>query len=455
MVTVRRRGSAGWQVLHSRREARGLQRRLKKHGFAAKASRLLWPDGVVGPRRVAGVRVRLDASYGERGDARDAADRLKADGFNAVVEWTGADPDSDATRTLAALLVVDPARANIGLRPDYGDVLAEASRVQDIASDAVAGVNGGFFVTKDSYGIPGTPAGIGVYEDGTVLSEATNGRAAVIVHEQRPTVQISRLSTKMSARTGKESREVDGVNRRPGLIRNCGGVGGDKPTEMPLHDVTCTDPDELVVFTEELGRPTPRSSGVELIVGSDTIVTEIREPGGAIPSGGYTIQGTGDAAEWLRANASVGAPFEMDIRITDAEGEDVELAPGTGVINGGPVLVRDGKVSIDLATEGLIREEDRSFPYVWAVKRHPRTAIGLDARGRILLLAVSGRQPGVSDGLGLHEVAEVLSTLGADRAVALDGGGSTTMVVEGDPVIVGDAREGQRKVADALTLVTP
>ena len=42
---------------------------------------------------------------------------------------------------------------------------------------------------------------------------------------------------------------LDGIDRVPGLIRNCGGDTTDSPTDLPLHDVTCTDGSELVAFT--------------------------------------------------------------------------------------------------------------------------------------------------------------------------------------------------------------
>jgi hypothetical protein len=61
-------------------------------------------------------------------------------------------------------------------------------------------------------------------------------------------------------------------------------------------------------------------------------------------------------------------------------------------------------------------------------KRHPRTIIALTRRNTLLLLVADGRQPGVSEGLTLHESAQRLFSLGAVAALALDGGGSSTLV---------------------------
>jgi len=61
----------------------------------------------------------------------------------------------------------------------------------------------------------------------------------------------------------------------------------------------------------------------------------------------------------------------------------------------------------------------------------PRTAIGLDKRGRkLILVVVDGRQPTYSQGATLEELAQILIDAGAYTGMNLDGGGSTTLVVE-------------------------
>ena len=63
--------------------------------------------------------------------------------------------------------------------------------------------------------------------------------------------------------------------------------------------------------------------------------------------------------------------------------------------------------------------------------RAPRSAVGQLADGRIVLVAVDGRQPGYSVGMTNFELAQTLVRLGAVTAMALDGGGSTTMAFDG------------------------
>ncbi|MBI2332829.1 MAG: phosphodiester glycosidase family protein [Chloroflexi bacterium] len=64
---------------------------------------------------------------------------------------------------------------------------------------------------------------------------------------------------------------------------------------------------------------------------------------------------------------------------------------------------------------------------------HPRTAIGINRNGRyVILVVVDGRQPFYSSGATFQELAELLKDFGAYFAMALDGGGSSTLVAQGE-----------------------
>jgi exopolysaccharide biosynthesis protein len=63
----------------------------------------------------------------------------------------------------------------------------------------------------------------------------------------------------------------------------------------------------------------------------------------------------------------------------------------------------------------------------------PRTAVGINRNGRyVYLVVVDGRQPFYSEGATFTELAQLLIDQGAYMAMSLDGGGSSTMVVEDD-----------------------
>ena len=86
-------------------------------------------------------------------------------------------------------------------------------------------------------------------------------------------------------------------------------------------------------------------------------------------------------------------------------------------------------------------------------QRHPRTALGWTADGRLLLVVVDGRQAPYSDGMSLDELTWLFQRLGATDALNLDGGGSTAMVIEGQLVNRPSDPQGERAVGNALALV--
>ncbi len=62
---------------------------------------------------------------------------------------------------------------------------------------------------------------------------------------------------------------------------------------------------------------------------------------------------------------------------------------------------------------------------------HPRTAAGLSGQGKYLwVLIVDGRQPGISEGMSLTELGDWALSLGISDLLNLDGGGSTTLVLQ-------------------------
>jgi len=93
-------------------------------------------------------------------------------------------------------------------------------------------------------------------------------------------------------------------------------------------------------------------------------------------------------------------------------------------LSGDRMLVKNGEV-----VEGL---DDSDLD--------PRTAIGLSKNGRyLILIVVDGRQPFYSEGATFIELADLMIENGATYAMALDGGGSSTLVVmgeDGNPVIL-------------------
>lgn len=66
---------------------------------------------------------------------------------------------------------------------------------------------------------------------------------------------------------------------------------------------------------------------------------------------------------------------------------------------------------------------------------HPRTGVGITEDGRVLLVTVDGRFPEKAVGMPNDMFARLLDAFGAEHALNLDGGGSTTMWIEGEGIV--------------------
>ncbi|MEU0796261.1 phosphodiester glycosidase family protein [Amycolatopsis sp. NPDC005961] len=429
-------------ALGSRDHAEALVTSLRGKGFAARAEQVDWPAFADTPRGALGWRVRV-GSFADRAQAAATASAMTANGFTGAVEWTGQDGPEAQGPQRVRVAVVDPRRFRGEVVASHGDSVAgrRTTSALSAAAGALVGTNGGFFVIDPRDGIPGEPAGIGVYQ-GLLQSEATTGRPALLLGD-RPSIGVPRTALTVGG------HDVNGVNRKPGLVRNC-GEPGDVPTDRPLHDTTCTHAGELVLFTPQLGTPTPAGTGVEAVLDAHDVVTAVRPAGGDVPAGGHTVQGIGAAATWLSDHARPGTRLPVGTRIFEA-GRPIHPA---GVVNGGPWLVRGGRGAVNAAADGIVHPGDPSFVYGWGVKRNPRTMVGLDRQGRLLIVTADGRQPGFAEGLSLIEGAQLMARLGAVTAINLDGGGSTAMAIDGELVSSPSDATGERPVGDAL-LVLP
>jgi hypothetical protein len=444
----------GWAVdvavVTDRAAADDLARRLEAAGFEAERAALPRPPDDRGPGPL-GYRVR-SGRFASRTDADARAAAIRAAGLpirGAV--FTAEDGGATTGPWVVHVLAVDPRRSRV--EPVLAnDVVVDREPLSALAArhGAVAAINGGYFVIGAADGTPGDLAGSSIL-DGQLVSEAVDGRTGLLLRHARATV--SALSDRRWVRASDGARlELDGENRRPGVIRACGGEWTDLPTALPLHDFTCTDPSELIHSTPILGAATETGPGAEAVLDGRGRVVALRDPrGGPVPPGGSVLSGTGEAAGWLHAHARPGARIRMRTRLRDERGP-VALSRGLDVVNGGPRLLRGGRPDVTADAEGFDHASDPGFYYAFGLRRNPRTIAGVTRDGRLLLVAVDGRAPGYSAGLSFAEEAAVMDALGAVDAVNLDGGGSTTMTIRGNVVTRPSDATGERPIADALVV---
>jgi len=106
-------------------------------------------------------------------------------------------------------------------------------------------------------------------------------------------------------------------------------------------------------------------------------------------------------------------------------------------VSGGPTLIRDGKVLVDVQDEKF----GKSFS---SAKISRRTACGVTADKKMIIITVEGQH-------NIYSLAKLMLKLGCVDAMNLDGGGSTSMVVMGKTVT--QNRSSQRRVAASLVVM--
>lgn len=165
--------------------------------------------------------------------------------------------------------------------------------------------------------------------------------------------------------------------------------------------------------------------------------------------------GKGDDLIGIGSLPTVGARLDLDAELVNEDGKALKAGSSTDVVNGGPVLMTNGVENITAKRDGMVHQgESNSFYYGWVHKRNPRTIAGADTQGRTLLVTADGRQT-TALGLSIKESADVARSLGMVDAINLDGGGSTTMVVNGQVVNSPSDAAGQRPVGDAPSGASP
>ncbi|MGW3957538.1 phosphodiester glycosidase family protein [Streptomyces sp. NPDC004752] len=445
-------GAATWAPLGNRDWADATAGRLRAAGFEPRLERVVWDQYSDTPRSTMGWQVRI-GRYATQAEAGTLNSAVSAAGFRTSVEWTGYDGRQRADAERIHVAVVDPARLQGTIEVSDGGDVADREKTSTVAArlGSLVGVNGGFFITSDADGVQGTMAGLSAVH-GELESMAVGSRAALVLGDGGRRPRVADLSTTVTVRAGAATHAVQGINRVPGKLRNCGRPGA-VPTELPRHDTTCTLADDLVKFTPAFRAALPTGSGVQVVLDKRGVVVSRGDRGGAVPAEGSVLQGTGTAAAWLTEHADIGRRLTLREVVRDASGRQVGLDGDDSIVSAAPTLVEDGRVHIDAATEGTLDPLDLSFGFAWSNVRQPRTLAGVDRDGRLLLVTVDGRRPGVSEGFTLAEAADFMRSLGAVQALNLDGGGSTAMAVDGALVNTTSDATGERAVGDTIQVL--
>lgn len=128
------------------------------------------------------------------------------------------------------------------------------------------------------------------------------------------------------------------------------------------------------------------------------------------------------------------------INESDVSAEELISKGAKDVFSFGPGLVDDNKV---IVSEG---EEVGK-----AMASNPRTAIGYIDKGHYVFVVSDGRTS-ESEGLSLYELATFMKSIGVSKAYNLDGGGSSTLVFNGNIINnpTTNGRISERSVSDIV-----
>ncbi|HIW34195.1 MAG TPA: phosphodiester glycosidase family protein [Candidatus Paenibacillus intestinavium] len=287
--------------------------------------------------------------------------------------------------------------------------VGKRTNVMNMASNtgAIAAINGDVFVMKNE----GTSLGSQIIAGSLVVSPSLlKGMYAFgVTTDKKPTIDMYTFEGNVQSSSG-QSFVLSGINQST--------YSSDVTGETYSHS------NKLYIYTSSWsGAQRPINSGTtptEVLV-VDNVVQEIVQNGSittAIPSNGYILRGHKDAAQFLVTNMTVGSTVEANYNlVSQTTKQKVDPAKFEMMVSGHTLLVENGKAS----------SFSRDISGVSGSSYTSRTAIGYSADGKKVYM-VTAEKSGANTGLSLKELQTVLVSLGAHKAVNMDGGGSTTMV---------------------------
>lgn len=359
--------------------------------------------------------------------------RIAAQDFVPVydgVEYSAVEYSISGEPVKIYLLRLDPSKVRLDVVHAMDSAIG-LERTSSLARryGAIAAINGGFFRNDESIWA-GDAAGV-LMIDGRLMSESNNSRIALFLDNSGPQTKLKFAAS-----------DIGHCFKTAGRIFTFTGINRERKS------------DDIIEYTPEFGRTTLTAGrGLEVIVRRERITDIVEERGSnLIPPDGFIISATGKYVDEIRPVIRIGNKIERHVcpGKSDERNMSIHRNPKSNsnllqpedITNGVSELLRDGKIHLTWKEEKAAK--------TFAENRHPRTAIAKFPDGKILLVAVDGRRPKISVGMTLQELAEFLRSLGAVDGINLDGGGSTTMFLDGRVVNNPSDAGGERRVGDAI-----
>lgn len=294
-------------------------------------------------------------------------------------------------------------------------------------------VNGGFGVLGDMRGYGGVLENLHI-QDGELITQPTDTEACFGVTESGEFLSTP-VQMKASLQIGTHTLPLGCINQR--RLDGC----------------------QVTLYTPRLGESTRtnRRRGSEVILSGLPLpltpnythsyrVEEVSRDGNStIPRDGAVLWINARLKDPSVSQFNTGVDGTLTLTFSPPEWNQVQHA-----IGGRLRLLKNGKINETIAE--MHHAEKRHTPgkraSVLNLSHEPRTALGYNA-DKLFLVVADGRQPKYSTGLTLYELASILIELGATEAINLDGGSSSTFVVEGE-VVNKPSGQQERDVLNAV-----
>jgi hypothetical protein len=284
---------------------------------------------------------------------------------------------------------------------------------------ALAAVNAGFFRIGGRY--DGEPEGIIKIQQQWYSDPTVNGRGAIGWSKGGVAARIGNVSMKWQIRSRDKTYFVDGINRP-------------------------RDPKESILYTWAFHRTTLTDpGGTEFLISRNKIIGITHQGNAGIPVDGFVFS-VGPQSDVHVDEINLHAAVKIDSEISAEEDPGLPSWQAMDFIVGGmPALLRNHNFSF--------KPDSEKMRAGFAEERHPRTAVGLRADGSWVFVVVDGRQPGLSIGMDLRELSQLLLSLNCIDALNLDGGGSSTLYYQGKVVNSPSDAAKDRPVSDAIVIL--
>ena len=419
-----------------------------------------WTSMVGGVLAVAMIVALLPATPAEATDV-SVRDRQRLLGEVTTARLVIRLADGEIARGNLITVPDDDADAVVRSRIAQGTVagtqaMGPLSRAQ-LSAGGIAGINGGYFLNGSTQQGPwGAPNGLHLDRGRLLAGQAVNSLAGGGQPTGRGMVGWRDGGAMVMDRIEVDHRlEWSGSAVPPAQINELNRQPWPEEHERRRPD------GELLLFDDRFGTAVqvPAGSVMATVDGfslrsvglTDGVITAVDTASSdttrTVPAGQHLLVAHGARAQDLQL-ASVGATLRVRTTIAPEATDPGRWGDLDSGVAGGQLMVRDGQRRP--ASEWT---DFAAFDSRHAHGRHPRTAIGRTADGRTLLVTVDGRRPDWSVGLSVGELTDTMIALGARDAVNLDGGGSTTMTVEGS--VRNRPSETGRGVADGIFVYVP